>query len=45
MKKAKYNEVPKDYRRNYKEETTNFLKMLAICAFEVLIAGLTFVLP
>lgn len=40
MKKAKYNEVPKWYRRNYKKDATNFLKMLAICAFGVLIVGL-----
>ena len=31
MKKVKLNEVPKDYRRNYKEEFVEFLGMLGVC--------------
>jgi hypothetical protein len=39
MKRAKMNEVPKDYRRNYKEEFVGFLKMFAACTlFVVFIA-------
>lgn len=37
MKKAKRNEVPKEYRRNYKKEIIEFLKILAICLIGVAI--------
>jgi hypothetical protein len=35
MKRAKYNEVPKDIRRNYKEEAVEVLKMFGMCAVTV----------
>ena len=35
MKKARYNEVPKEYRRNYKKEFVEFLKMSAVCVLFV----------
>lgn len=31
MKKARYNEVPNGYRRNYKEEFVETLKITATC--------------
>ena len=36
MKKARYNEVPKEYRRNHKKELAEFLKMFALCGVFVL---------
>ncbi len=35
MKRAKYNEVPKEYRRDYKKEFVELLKMFAICLIGV----------
>lgn len=42
MKKAKRNEVPKDYRRNYKKEFIEFLKILAVCFGGALFLALMF---
>lgn len=30
MKRARYNEVPKDYRRNYKKEIVEFIQMAVV---------------
>lgn len=30
MKRARYNEVPKDYRRNYKKEIVEFIQMAVL---------------
>ena len=30
MKRARYNEVPKDYRRDYKKDAVEFLKCIAV---------------
>lgn len=30
MKRARYNEVPKDYRRNYKKEIIEFIQMAVV---------------
>jgi hypothetical protein len=44
MKKAKYNEVPKDIRRNYKEEAVEVLKMFGMCAVTVAVFVALFIL-
>lgn len=36
MKKARYNEIPKSYRRNYKKEFAEVLKMFAVCILFVM---------
>lgn len=36
MKRARYNEVPKEYRRDYKKEFKEVLAAIAICIFTVL---------
>lgn len=43
MKKARYNEVPKEYRRNYKKEATEIFTTIAICTAGVVLVGLAFV--
>ena len=43
MKKAKYNEVPKEYRRNYKREAMEIFITIAICTAGVVLVGLAFV--
>lgn len=44
MKRAKYNEVPKDIRRNYKEEIVEILKMIGLVAIGVIGFAFMFVL-
>ena len=39
MKKINCNEIPKDYRRNYKKEATEFSMIVAICTVGLLIVG------
>ena len=42
--KARYNEVPKEYKRNYKKETAELLKMAAICVIAIAFIALMIVL-
>ena len=42
MKKAKYNDVPKEYRRNYKKEAVEGLQKIAIGVGFTLIFGIIF---
>jgi hypothetical protein len=42
MKKVSYNEVPKEYRRDYKKEAVEFMKMLAVCFGGVMFFALLF---
>lgn len=42
MKKVKYSEVPKEYRRNYKKEFVEVLKVIGVCTVLTLFIGWMF---
>lgn len=42
MNKARYNEVPKEYRRNYTREVKELLQKILLCAGFTLIFAIIF---